>query len=152
MASLLKVLPCVITFGASAEGAPVLAAMQALPDVLAYRSRLKAPLVPGKLIDAGVVPGPWRRLVFGHREHEDGGVSRHAYAFWVLEQFWRHLKRREIWGRRIHQVAQPAGPAPDVWSVQSSAWPAKSSLGVDGNSPCLQVWRPGRAQTSLGSC
>jgi len=97
VAWLLKVLPSVITFGASAEGAPVLAAMQALPDVLAYRSRLKAPLVPGKLIDAGVVPGPWRRLVFGHPEHEDGAVSRHAYAFCVLEQFWRHLKRREIW-------------------------------------------------------
>jgi hypothetical protein len=97
VARLLKVLPSVITFGASAEGAPVLAAMQALPDVLAYRSRLKAPLVPGELIDAGVVPGLWRRLVFGHPEHEDGAVSRHAYAFCVLEQFWRHLKRREIW-------------------------------------------------------
>ena len=39
------------------------------------------------------------RLVFGHPEHEDGAVSRHAYAFCVLEQFWRHLKRREIWAR-----------------------------------------------------
>ena len=93
----LKVLPGVITFGASAEGAPVLAAMQALPDVLAYRGRLKAPLVPGKLIDAGVVPAPWKRLVFGHPEHDGRAVSRHAYAFCVLEQFWRHLKRREIW-------------------------------------------------------
>jgi hypothetical protein len=46
VAPVLKVLPGVITFGASAEGAPVLAAMQALPGVLAYRSRLKAPLVP----------------------------------------------------------------------------------------------------------
>ena len=42
----LKVLPAVISFGATAEGAPVLAAMRALPDVLAYRSRLPAPLVP----------------------------------------------------------------------------------------------------------
>ena len=71
--------------------------MQALPDGLAYRSRLKAPLVRGKLIDAGVVPGAWRRLVFGHPGHEDGAVSRHAFAFCVLEQFWRHLRRREIW-------------------------------------------------------
>ena len=47
VAPVLKVLPGVITFGASAEGAAVLTAMQALPDVLAYRSRLKAPLVPG---------------------------------------------------------------------------------------------------------
>jgi hypothetical protein len=28
---------------------------------------------------------------------EDGAVSRHAYAFCVLEQFWRNLKRRDIW-------------------------------------------------------
>ena len=72
VAPVLKVLPGVITFGASAEGAAVLAAMQALPGVLAYRSRLKAPLVPGTLIDPGVVTGPWKRLVFGHSEHEDG--------------------------------------------------------------------------------
>ena len=35
--------------------------MQAPPDVLAYRSCLPAPLVPGRLISAGVVSGPWRR-------------------------------------------------------------------------------------------
>ena len=101
-----------IAFGASAEGAPVLAAMQALPDVLAYRSRLTAPLVPGTLIDAGVVTGPWRRLVFGHPAHEGGAVSRHAYAFCVLEQFWRAPQAPRHLGRRLHQVAQPAGPAP----------------------------------------
>jgi hypothetical protein len=33
----LKLLPKVICFGANAEGAPVLEAMRALPDVLAYR-------------------------------------------------------------------------------------------------------------------
>jgi len=34
----------VISFGANAEGAPVLAAMQMLRDVLAYRNGLPAPL------------------------------------------------------------------------------------------------------------
>jgi hypothetical protein len=81
-----KMLPAVISFGASAEGAPVLAAMRALPDVLAYRSRLPAPLIPGRLIDAEVVSGPWKRLVFGHPERADGAVSRHAYAFCVLQR------------------------------------------------------------------
>ena len=52
-----------ISFGANAEGAPVLAAMQMLPDVLAYRSRLPAPLIPAKMIDAAMVNGPWKRLV-----------------------------------------------------------------------------------------
>jgi hypothetical protein len=80
----LKMLPGVIEFGASAEGAPVLAAMRALPGVMAYRGKLPAPLIPGRLIDAAVVNGPWRRLVLGHPAHEDGAVSRHAYAFCVL--------------------------------------------------------------------
>jgi hypothetical protein len=93
----LKMLTEVITFGANAEGASVLEAMKALPEVLAYRSRLPAPLIPGRLVDADVVNGPWKRLVFGHPAREDGAVNRHAYAFCVLERFWRGLKRREIY-------------------------------------------------------
>jgi hypothetical protein len=38
--------PKTIYFGANAEGAPVLAALQKLPDVPACRSRLTAPLIP----------------------------------------------------------------------------------------------------------
>jgi uncharacterized protein DUF4158 len=76
----------------------VLKAMQALPDVLAYRARKSlASLVPGTLIDAAVVSGPWKHLVFGHPAREDSSVDRNAYTFCVLEQFWRHLKRREIY-------------------------------------------------------
>jgi len=92
-----KLLPKVIEFGANAEGAAVLQAMQMLPDVLAYRSRLPAPLIPRRMIDEQVVTGAWKRLVFGHPEHEVGAVNRHAYTFCVLEQFYRHLKRREIY-------------------------------------------------------
>jgi hypothetical protein len=65
VAGFLKMLPAVISFGATAEGAPVLAAMRALPGVLAYRDKLPAPLIPGRLIDEKAVTGPWRRLVFG---------------------------------------------------------------------------------------
>jgi hypothetical protein len=107
----LKLLPSVISFGATAEGAPVLAAMRALPDMLAYRSRLPAPLIPGRLIDAGVVSGPWRRLVFGHPAHEGGAGQParlrllRAGAVLAGSQAPRHLRRR------LHQVAQPAGPA-----------------------------------------
>jgi TnpA family transposase len=97
VSGLLKVLPGVIAFGANAEGRPVLEAMRALPDVLAYRSRLPAPLIPGRLVEAEVVNGPWKRLVFGHPVRADGSVSRHAYALCVLERFWRALKRREIY-------------------------------------------------------
>ena len=130
VAPVLKVLPGVITFGASAEGAPVLAAMQALPDVLAYRSRLKAPLVPGTLIDPGVVTGPWKRLVFGHPEHEGGAVSRHAYAFCVLEQFWRHLKRREIWADASTRWRNPQAQLLDGQAWAAVRGDVLTSLGL----------------------
>ena len=115
----LKLLPSVISFGATAEGAPVLAAMRALPDVLAYRGKLPAPLIPGRLIDEGVVNGPWRRLVFGHPAHADGAVSRHAYAFCVLEQFWRGLKRRDIWAD-----ASTRWRNPQARLLEGGAWAA----------------------------
>jgi hypothetical protein len=129
----LKLLPGVISFGATAEGAPVLEAMRALPDVLAYRSRLPAPLVPGRLVDAGVVSGPWRRLVFGHPAHADGAVSRHAYAFCVLEQFWRHLKRREIYAD-----ASTRWRNPQAQLLEGEAWAAirgdvLTTLGLPGD-------------------
>ena len=41
-----------ISFGTNTEAAPALAAMQKLPDMLATRSRLPAPLIPVKMIDA----------------------------------------------------------------------------------------------------
>jgi TnpA family transposase len=129
----LKVLPFVISFGATAEGAPVLAAMRALPDVLSYRSRLPAPLVPGRLIDAGVVSGPWRRLVFGHPAHADGAVSRHAYAFCVLEQFWRGLKRRNIYADAATRWRNPQARL-----LEGQAWTAiradvLTTLGLPGD-------------------
>jgi TnpA family transposase len=130
VAPVLKVLPGVITFGASAEGAAVLAAMRALPGVLTYRSRLKAPLVPGTLVDPGVVPGPWRRLVFGHPEHEGGAVSRHAYAFCVLEQFWRHLKRRDIWADASTRWRNPQAQLLDGQAWTAVCGDVLTSLGL----------------------
>ncbi len=116
----LKMLPKVISFGANAEGARVLTAMQALPDVLAYRSR-KSPawLVPGTLIDAAVVSGPWKHLVFGHPAREDGSVDRNAYTFCVLEQFYRHLKRREIYAD-----ASTRWRNPQAGLLDGAAWEA----------------------------
>jgi hypothetical protein len=133
VAGFLKLLPSVISFGATAEGAPVLAAMRALPHVLAYRGKLPAPLIPGRLIDDGVVNGPWRRLVFGHPAHEGGAVSRHAYAFCVLEQFWRGLKRRDI-----HADASTRWRNPQARLLDGDAWAAVradvlTTLGLPGD-------------------
>jgi TnpA family transposase len=97
----------------------VLEAMRALPEVLAYRSGLPAPLIPGRLIETGVVNGPWRRLVFGHPGHAGGAVNRHAYTFCVLEQFWRHLKRREIYAE-----ASTRWRNPQAQLLDGAAWEA----------------------------
>jgi len=115
----LKLLPQVISFGANAEGAGVLTAMEKLPEVLSYRSRLAAPLIPASLIDPAVVTGSWKRLVFGHPEHEGGAVNRHAYTFCVLEQFYRHLKRREI-----HAEASTRWRNPQAQLLEGEAWVA----------------------------
>lgn len=133
----LKLLPKVISFGANAEGARVLAAMEMLPDVLAYRSRLTAPLIPAKLIDPAVVNGPWKRLVFGHPAHEDGAVNRHAYTFCVLEQFYRHLKRREI-----HADASTRWRNPQAQLLEGEPWDAVrpdvlTALGLPENPDAL---------------
>jgi len=89
-----KMLTATITFGATAEGAPVLAAMTALGEQLASDARWST---KNPRIHPHVVTGPWRHLVFGHPARADGSVDRGAYTFCVLEQFHRHLKRREIY-------------------------------------------------------
>ena len=54
-----------------------------------------------------MVNGPWKRLVFGHPARADGSVNRHAYAFCVLERFWRASQAPRDLRRRLHQVARP---------------------------------------------
>lgn len=115
-----KQLTAVIEFDANAEGGQVLKAMEELPDVLGYRGkRPPAPLVPGTLIDPEVVAGPWRRLVFGHPARDDGSVDRNAYTLCVLEQFYRHLKRREI-----HADASTRWRNPQAQLLDGPAWEA----------------------------
>ena len=106
-------------WGDPAEGARVLAAMEMLPDVLAYRSRLTAPLIPARMIDPAVVTRSWKRLVFGHPAYEGGAVNRHAYTFCVLEQFYRHLKRREI-----HADASTRWRNPQAQLLEGEPWEA----------------------------
>ena len=45
--------------------------------------------------------------MFGHPAYVDGAVNRHAYTFCVLEQFWRRLKRREIYAGASTNGATP---------------------------------------------
>ena len=126
----LKVLTQVIRFGANAEGAPVLAAMTGVADVLAHRSRLAAPLIGGHLIDVPVVSGPWRRLVFGYPTYEGGAVNRHAYALCVLERFWRCLKRREIFAETSTKWRNPQAALLDGERWQAMRSDTLTALGL----------------------
>ncbi len=87
----LDMLTEVIPFGATPEGAPILTAMRALPALLG-RKKVRVDEVDPKL-----VPAAWRRLVYAAKDLEPGTIDRRAYVFCVLEQFHRHLRRRDVY-------------------------------------------------------
>jgi hypothetical protein len=89
-----------------------LEAVKALPDVLVHRSRLPAKLVPGRLVDADVVNGPWKRLVFGHPVCEPARLRfLRAGAVLARPEAPRDLRRH------LRQVAHP--PRPNCWKARS---------------------------------
>jgi hypothetical protein len=129
-----KLLTKVIEFGATAGGEQVLAAMAALPGVLACKGReLPAPLIPARLIVAVVVTGPWKRLVFGHPAREDGSADRHAYTVCVLEQFYRHLKRREIYADASIRWRNPQAQLLDGDAWEAVKGDVLTTLGLSEN-------------------
>ncbi|SNT47897.1 Tn3 transposase DDE domain-containing protein [Streptosporangium subroseum] len=79
-----------VQFGATAEGKPVLAALRTLPGLMGRKR-----VTPDE-IDISLPAGSWRRLVLRAPHLEAGLVDWKAYAFCVLEQFHRLLRRREI--------------------------------------------------------
>jgi hypothetical protein len=83
----LEMLTEAIGFGATPEGAPILAAMRELPDLV---SRKK---VRSGEIDSQLVPAAWRRLVYAARGLEPGMIDKRAYVLCILEQFHRGLRR-----------------------------------------------------------
>ncbi|MEU8278372.1 hypothetical protein ACFYOK_35460 [Microbispora bryophytorum] len=83
----------VVDFGATSEGAPVLAALKSLPGLLGRKR------VGPDEIDTDLLVGSWRRLVLSAPHLEAGCVDWKAYAFCVLEHFHRMLRRREIFAR-----------------------------------------------------
>src|SRR5664280_977897 len=52
-------------------------------------------------------------------EHADGAVNRHAYTFAVLEQFWRHPKRRDVYKRQSTKWRNPQARL-----LEGGAWEA----------------------------
>lgn len=105
----------VIRFGASPEGARVLAALRDLPRLWGG-GRNK---VGVDEIDQDLLMGSWRRLVLGAPELEPGCVDWRAWTFCVLEQFHRHLRHRDIFATNSSKWGDPRAklPAGEAWTA-----------------------------------
>ncbi|WP_435616135.1 Tn3 family transposase [Streptomyces coelicoflavus] len=91
----------VVDFGATPEGLPVLRALKTLPDLMGRKK------VGPAEIDTGLLTGSWRRLVLSAPHLEPGTVDWKAYAFCVLEQLHRMLRRREVFAKNSSKWGDP---------------------------------------------
>src|SRR5664280_671940 len=66
-------------------------------------------------------------------EHADGAVNRHAYTFCVLEQFWRHLKRREIYAEASTRWRNPQAQLLDGPAWEAIRGDVLTTLGLPGD-------------------
>ena len=118
----------VIKFDATAQAAPVLAAMSDLPNLMITRPTQH---VPAGYLDARrvavdlVPPGWWQRLVFTP-ERPEVTVHRAGYVFCVLEQFHRHLKKGDIFA-----VASARWSDPRAKLLTGPAWDATKSSALN---------------------
>jgi len=95
--------------------------MRELPGLLESRPSKRVPrgYLDARRVDVDVVPAGWcQRLVFKPGRPEST-VDKVAYVFCVLEQFHRHLKRRDIYAAASSRWADPcaqllSGPAWDA--------------------------------------
>jgi hypothetical protein len=121
-----------IEFGATAQAAGILTAMADLPALLDTRATTAIPAgyLDARRVAEDVVPaGWWRRLVYSE-DRPDGTVDKAAYVFCVLEQFHRHLLRRDIYATPSACWGDPrakllTGPAWDA-----ARGPALNALGL----------------------
>ncbi len=119
VSSFLKILTEVIEFDADADATAVLAAMKKLPALLDGRRR--KPTTDD--IDAGLVTGAWKDLVFGRPRYPDKAIDKNAYVFCVLTQFHRQLKRRGIHARLSSRWRDPRAQllAGEAWTANRPA-------------------------------
>ena len=89
-----------LELGAVGARTPVLAALRSLP-ALVHRKK-----VFSNELDATLITGSWRRLVFGNPELPAGVADHRAYTFCVLEQLHRGLRHREVYARPARDLRQ----------------------------------------------
>ncbi|WP_405755688.1 DUF4158 domain-containing protein [Streptomyces sp. NBC_01411] len=139
----LKLLVKVVDFDATPEGAPVLAALKSLPELMGRKK-----VGPGE-IDTELLAGSWRRLVLAAPNLEPGTVDWKGYVFCVLERFHRMLRRREIFAKNSSKWGDPRAKllAGEAWEQAKPT--VLASLGLpDGPSEHLAA----RAALLDGTC
>ena len=116
-----------VHFGATPDGAPVLAAMRALAELLTVRTngKLSAHLLDARSVDHDLVTGAWKRLVYTAGRPE-ATVDKAAYTMCVLEQFHRHLKHRSIFA-----VDSQRWRDPRAHLLDGSAWESARGSGMN---------------------
>lgn len=97
----LKLLVTVVDFDATPEGAPVLAALVSLPELMGRKK-----VGPGE-IETGLLGGSWRRLVLTAPHPEPGTVDWKAYTFCVLEHLHRMLRSKQVFARNSSKWGDP---------------------------------------------
>ncbi|WP_413810908.1 Tn3 family transposase [Streptomyces sp. OE57] len=131
----LKLLVTVVDFDATPEGLPVLKALKSLPDLMGRKK------VGPAEIDTGLLTGSWRRLMLSAPHLEPGTVDWKAYAFSVLEQVHRMLRRREVFAKNSSKWGDPrAKPLEgDAWEQAKPS--VLASLGLPAGA--ASTWRHG---------
>jgi TnpA family transposase len=121
-----------IEFGATADAAGVLSALRDLPRLLDTRVSRAVPAgyLDARQVAVDVVPaGWWRRLVFKPDRPRDT-VDRAAYVFCVLEQFHRHLMRRDIYATPSTRSGDPRAKLLTGQAWDAAKRPALNALGL----------------------
>ncbi len=105
----------IVQFGATAEAAAALYAINDLAELLTARPTKQVPtgFLDARRVAVDLVPaGWWRQLVFAPGRPE-ATVDRNAYVFCVLEQFHQRLRRRDVFATASTRWADPrAGLTP----------------------------------------
>jgi TnpA family transposase len=115
-----------IEFGATPDGARVLAAMRGLGELLAARpGKLSARWLDARQVDHDLITGGWKRLVYPDGRPAET-VDRAAYTMCLLEQFHRHLKHRNVFAESSSKWRDPRAHL-----LTGTAWDSARDAGMN---------------------
>lgn len=122
-------LASVIPWGSTAAGAPIVAALKALPTLMT-RKKPSTGHIRGF---EELVVGSWRRLVYGNPKLEAPLIDRPAYTFCVLEALHIALRRRDVYAVGADKWGDPRARLIEqrLWAVERDT--ALTALGLDAD-------------------